>query len=370
MAVVVESVVLHDLRPYAGHHAVPRLNDRRMGSRHDGDRAWAKRGGMSVGGAVVASLGAALAFALAALLQQRAARAEPAELSLRPSLLFALIHRPLWLAGVGALIAGYGLQALGLALGPVALVQPLITTELVFAVPIATLVRHGRPGWREWCGVAAVVGGVSLFLTVASPSPGTPDASLAMWALVLGMAGAAVATSVGLASGAGPRRRAMVLASAAGVTFAVLAVLTKTTVSLLGDGLSAALAGWQTYAVVVVGILGLLFSQSAYQAGPLTFSMPVVAVIEPTIAVVVGSTILDEQVSLAGDSLVLELIGAGLAAIGVVLLATSRVVLSLYETRKPTLPVSDPALHRDRTHKVVGTDDLGAVRSVARFSKR
>jgi drug/metabolite transporter (DMT)-like permease len=297
---------------------------------------------VNVAGAVVAAVAAAIAFALAALLQQRAAIAEPADLSLRPSLLVALLRRPLWLAGVGVLVAGYGLQACALAFGPVALVQPLITTELVFAVPIAMTLRHGSPGWREWLGVAFVVGGVSLFLTVASPAAGTPSAGVAMWVLVIGAAAVAVGAALDIARGAGPRRRAMALAMAAGIAFAVLAVLTKTTVSLLGIGLTAALTAWQTYAVVVVGILGLLFSQSAYQAGPLTFSMPVVAVVEPTVAVLIGSTVLDEHVQLGGGALGFEVLGACVAAVGVVLLATSRVVLSLYEQREPTHPQPDP----------------------------
>lgn len=289
---------------------------------------------MSIGGCVLAALTAAFSFALAALFQQRAARKESAELSLRPSLLISLVRRPLWLAGVLALVLGYGFQALALALGPVALVQPMITTELVFAVPVAGLLSTNRPGWREWSGVLLVTGGISLFLTVAQPAAGTSNAGIVLWFLVIGAAAAAVALALDIARGAGPRRRAMSLAAAAGVTFALLAVLTKTVTSLFQLGLGTMFTSWQTYGVIVVGILGLLFSQSAYQAGPLAFSMPVVAVVEPTVAVVIGSTILGEEVALSGAALALELLGAGIAASGVVLLATSPVVLELYGSRE------------------------------------
>jgi drug/metabolite transporter (DMT)-like permease len=285
---------------------------------------------VNTAGCVVAALGAAVAFALAALFQQRAARREPAELSLRARLLIALARRPLWLAGVGALVSGYGLQALALALGPVAPVQPIITTELVFAVPIAALAQHGRPGRREWSGALSVVGGVSLFLSVADPASGSASASLSDWLVVVCSSATGVAIALVVAHDGGPRRRAMALAAAAGVAFAILAVLTKTVVNLFSEGLAATLGGWQTYAVVVVGILGLLLSQSAYQAGPLAFSMPVVAVVEPTVAVLVGSTVLDESVKLGGLALAAELLGACLAAVGVTLLATSDVVTSLY----------------------------------------
>lgn len=272
-----------------------------------------------------------MSFALAALLQQRAAQREPIEHSLRPSLLLALARRPLWLGGVGALVAGYGLQALALGLGPVALVQPVITVELVFAVPIAMWVGHRRPGRRDWLGICLVVGGVSLFLGVASPASGVPDPTAKTWSIVIISVAGALALIAAVAAGAGPRRRAMVLAAGAGIAFALLAVLTKATTYALSHGSSSVLSTWELYAVVVVGIVGLLYSQSAFQAGPLAHSMPVIAIIEPTVAVVIGSTVLNERIGLSGAALGVELAGAVAASVGVVLLATSKVVLSIYE---------------------------------------
>lgn len=288
---------------------------------------------MTLAGCVLAALAAAMAFAVAALLQQRAASAESAEKSLRPALLLSLVRRGLWLAGVGALVGGYGFQALALALGPVAVVQPLITTELVFAVPLAGTVMGGRPGWQEWLGVLFTTGGVSLFLGVASPAAGTSTATSATWAIVLLASALGVVLALVAASAGGRRRRPMALAAAAGLSFALLAVLTKSVVALIEGGLASTFLGWQTYAVVLVGILGLLFSQSAYQAGPLAFSMPVVAVVEPTVAVVLGSTVFGERIDLAGGALAAEAAGAAIALGGVVLLATSGMVLRLYGTR-------------------------------------
>jgi drug/metabolite transporter (DMT)-like permease len=92
---------------------------------------------MNLAGSVAAALGAACSFAIAAVLQQRATRTVPREDSMQIGLLLQLLRRPLWLVGVAAMLAGYGLQALALTLGPVALVQPIVVTKLAFALPDA-----------------------------------------------------------------------------------------------------------------------------------------------------------------------------------------------------------------------------------------
>jgi drug/metabolite transporter (DMT)-like permease len=127
---------------------------------------------MNLAGTVFAALGAACCFAIAAVLQQLAARTVPREDSMRIKLLVHLVRRPLWLIGVAAMLVGYGLQALALSLGPVALVQPIVVTELAFAIPMAMWLDRKRPGVREWLGLGGVVIGVSTFLLGAVPAAG------------------------------------------------------------------------------------------------------------------------------------------------------------------------------------------------------
>lgn len=73
---------------------------------------------------VVAALAAGASFALASVWQQRAAASAPVELALSPRLLLVLARRPIWLAGIGAGMASFGLQALALSFGPLTLVHP------------------------------------------------------------------------------------------------------------------------------------------------------------------------------------------------------------------------------------------------------
>jgi hypothetical protein len=123
----------------------------------------------------------------------------------------------------------------------------------------------------------------------------------------------------------------MFLGAAAGLSFGVLAVLTKALTHLLSSDVLKAFTTWQVYLTIAVGITALVISQSAYQAGPLAYSMPFVGVLEPLVAVVIGDTVLGEQVSRSPGELSIELMAALVACTGIVLLTTSDTVLSIYE---------------------------------------
>ena len=251
---------------------------------------------MTFGAAILAALGAAMSFAVAAVLQQESAQLASTDKSLSLRLLADLLRRPKWLAGITFLLAGFGLQALALAYGPVSLVQPIVITELAFAIPLAMWRRHRRAGRPEWFGIATVVGGVSLFLWAASPVSGTTNPLAAEWLAALVPVGGVAAGAVIVGSRRHDRTRAMFLGAAAGLAFGVLAVLTKATTHLLSVDVGQAFLHWQPYATIAVGIAALVVSQSAYQAGPLAYSMPFVGVLEPVVAVMIGETVLGEEV--------------------------------------------------------------------------
>jgi len=285
---------------------------------------------VTFGPAILAALGAAVSFALAAVLQQESTRSVSADKSLSLGLLAELARRPKWLAGVGFLLCGFGLQALALAYGPVALIQPIVVTELAFAIPLGIWRRHRRAGRREWVGIVGVVSGISIFLVVASPSEGNPNPQGSDWLLSLVPVGVVASAAVGLGARSRGPRRAMFLGAAAGLSFGVLAVLTKATTYFLSVDVARAFLHWQLYLAITVGIVALVVSQSAYQAGPLAYSMPFVGVLEPLVAVVIGDTVLGEQVRVGGLFAV-EMFAAAIACAGIVLLATSPTVLSIYE---------------------------------------
>lgn len=284
--------------------------------------------------AIAAAVLAAITFALSAVAQQHAAATAPESESLRPSLLFDLLHRRSWLLGIAAMIAAYVMQATGLGLGSVALVEPIVATELVFAVPLAIRVHHSRPGRQEWMGVLLVAAGVTGFLVAADPSGGHVHAGIADWLLALLPAGGVIGVLLGLARGPQTRARAMLLGAAAGIANGMVALITKSFTGLLAHDLPAAFASWQLYTLIVVGTAGFLFAQSAYQAAPLAESLPLMDAIEPTISVVLAAAILGEHLSLSPLHTAIETACAVAAIAGVVTLGRSPVVLSIYEQQQ------------------------------------
>ncbi|MCU1490318.1 MAG: integral rane protein [Acidimicrobiaceae bacterium] len=286
---------------------------------------------MNFAPSILAALGAALSFALAAVLQQESTQSVPSDDSLSLTLLVDLAHRRRWLMGIGLLIAGYGLQALALSYGPVALVQPIVVTELAFAIPLGIWRGHCHVGRRETLGIAAVLAGLAIFLLVATPTNPrySPGATAWLVSLLAIAGGAGLLVLIG-SRAQGPHR-AMLLGAAAGICFGALAVLTKVTTEALSSNLGHAFLTWKPYVTVAAGILALVISQSAYQAGPLAYSMPFISIIEPTVAVVMGDALLGETVRLTPGQLVLEAFAADVAVGAIVALTTSSTVLTIYK---------------------------------------
>jgi hypothetical protein len=93
--------------------------------------------------------------------------------------------------------------------------------------------------------------------------------------------------SIRLATGS-PRRRALCLGVGTGIIFGVTSAITERTGHLLYGGVLHALSSWAPYTLAVFSIVGLLLNQSAYQAGDLRLSLPVLTVLEPIVAIVIG----------------------------------------------------------------------------------
>jgi len=121
--------------------------------------------------AVTAALGAACCFALAAVVQHGAAR-DTGEKLLSLRLLLALARNPRWLAGVALGVLSFAVQVLALAFGPLALVQPLAATDVLFALPMIAVLHRYRLTRGDWLGAGAVAGGIALFFAVSPPSEG------------------------------------------------------------------------------------------------------------------------------------------------------------------------------------------------------
>ena len=278
---------------------------------------------------VLLSLAAALAFAVAAVLQQHAAVAEPAEHNLRPQLVLRLARRPLWLIGVASSGVGTLLQLLALARGSLVTVQPLLVCGMLFALPInAFWINRRRPGTVELAATSTVCIGLALFLLAADPHAGRGSATAGSWGVALGSIVVAVLVLVSCSLASKGALRSGLLAGAAGVVNGLSAAFVKGVAremrSRFAGGLPADIAhtlgSWELYAFGATLLVAVLLVQSAFQAGPIRWSLPALTAFNPLTSVLLGSMLLGEQVrstplALSGTAMGLTLVLGGILAL-------------------------------------------------------
>jgi len=243
--------------------------------------------------ATVTALAAALVFGLSAVVEQSSTKRVASRRALSPRLLVDLARQPLWVAGICADLGGFVLQVIALHFGPLALVEPILVCDLVFASMISS---YARKRWDPviLTGVVACAAGVAGFLGIARPSGGQSAVSLpAVLPLAAGLA-AAVAGCLAL-SRLNRHVRPLALALACGIAYGVSAFLVKLLTANVG-GLAHLLSTWPIYALAVFGPLGFLLNQNAFQQG--TLIAPVLAVItatDPLVSIGIAHFWLHEQ---------------------------------------------------------------------------
>jgi hypothetical protein len=263
---------------------------------------------------------AAFLFALAAFLQQRAARrTETGGRSIvggAAGLMVRLVRDRAWLRGWLVNLAGFATQAVALQVGSVAAVQPVMSTQLLFALPMSSLERRMWPRLRDWASAVAICGGLVVLLLVdgAAPLAGRPDRPRVLLATL-----SAVVLVVALVIIAGRVRRqasSVLVASAAGLCFAMSAVFMKLTADdLIGHGVGFTARDWPGYALASSTLLGLVLEQSAFATGALPWSVATMNAVNPVASYAAGMLAFD--VPVPGDAASL----AGISAAGLLVVA-------------------------------------------------
>ncbi|MCJ0979493.1 DMT family transporter [Rhodococcus sp. ARC_M12] len=249
---------------------------------------------------VALALVSSFLFACASVAQQSAAASVPEG----TSLFSALIRSPRWWVGVLGDGGGFAVQIAALWVGSVLVVQPLLVTALLFALPMsAKLAGRVLPG-STWALAVLLAAALAVFIVVGDPSEGTADAPLSDWIVPLICAAVVIgnAAVVGLLV-SNPGARALLLGAAGGLLFGLAAALTKFVTDLVESDLLGALGAWQTYALVGSGVIGFYLQQRAFQVGPLSASLPAVTIGEPLGAAFIGITVLDERIRTEGAAL-------------------------------------------------------------------
>jgi hypothetical protein len=268
---------------------------------------------------VIIAVLAAVCFAVASVLQHNGALRARRRSPLHPGLLAELACKPGWLAGVAAQATGVTLHLIAVNLGPLSVVQPVLTTGLVVALLLQRLAgrRIGRSALLAAC---LVVLGLAMFLVVTpTGSAGVPAA--AAWVPGLLLAGLLLAVTMGIGLLAGGILRCLCLGASVGVSMATSAALGKAWGALLGaDGILGLAGSWQLWAALACGACGMLLSQAAFQAGPLNGSLAAMMAIDPVVGVVLGVVVFGEPFA-TGDTAAVRVLGFVLTLVGVALLA-------------------------------------------------
>ncbi|MGA9871666.1 MAG: DMT family transporter [Rhodococcus sp. (in: high G+C Gram-positive bacteria)] len=268
---------------------------------------------------IVLALLAAFLFACASVAQQSAAASVPDG----EPLLAALIRSPRWWAGVVGDLGGYLVQVAALWVGSVLVVQPLVVSMLLFALPLSAKFSNFSMTPKIWLLALSLAGALAVFIVVGDPTEGHSNAPLEDWAIPLGVAAAVIgACIVAGFTLHDPGPRALSLGAAGGLLFGVAVAFTKFVTDRIDKDPLGALTAWQTYALVGCGIAGFYLQQRAFQSGPLSASLPAVTIGEPFGAAFLGITVLDERVR--DDAWALTVIAASVAVMVFATVALSR----------------------------------------------
>ena len=273
---------------------------------------------------IVLALLAAFLFAVGLVLEQRAAMEERAEEALRVGFLLRLLRRPVWLLGLLASGRGYVAQAAALGAGRLVVVQPILVTSLVFALPLGASFTGQHVGHREIVGAIAVTVGVAGFLVISDPSGGRDDAPFRQWLIVGGVSAAAAVLAVLVGIGRRAGVKAALFGAASGILFGLVAALTKSTVDRLGGGIGATLGDWHLYALAAVSLVAFALLQASLQAGALAPSIATLMVFETFVGGAIGVMLFREHLHHSAPRLAGSLAMLATAMAGLTLLAGFR----------------------------------------------
>ncbi len=286
--------------------------------------------------AVLLALCAAFFIAIGDVIQQRSAH-EVTEEDVSPLQLFKrLLRDKTWWLGSVAGGAGFGFQAAALGFGSVLLVQALLVTSLLFALPMSAYFAKRRISRSQWLWAVLLAVSVAVVVTVGNPTAGHSRGGLELWIVVAAIMGPAlVACVVGAKLLTGKPAAAVLLALVSGSLWGLFAVLTKGVVGRLDHGIEAVLISPELYAWALVAVAATAWQQSAFRAGAMAASLPTMTIAEPIVGSVLGIFVLGETLR-PGEA------GWFMLIVAVVVMVCATAALAYGEVASQAEPAAEP----------------------------
>lgn len=271
---------------------------------------------------VVLALLAGASNAVASVLQRLVAKAAPDSDAFKPALILDLLRRPMWLGGIGALIAAFVLQAAALSMAGLSLVQPLLAVELPFTMILIALLPPRGLHRVPWTAVVLLSAGLAVLLFALAPDEGYHVPSTAAWIIATVCTVGCVAGLIALAWLLPGPVRAILLGISTSVGFALTAAFMNTATRELERGIGIAFTSWQIYAMALAGLASLFLLQNALQSGSLVAVQPALTISDPVASIILGVYLFGEDVQ-GGPWVVMEAAGMGLILLGSIGIARS-----------------------------------------------
>ena len=266
---------------------------------------------------------AAASFALAATLWQRATMGSDL-VGGSPRAFTRLLTNKVWLVGLGAQLVGVVLQAAALDRGRVAIIQPLLVTAVIWAMPLGYFLTNQTITRRHILGAAIVVAGLAVFASFGDPAGGLDDAPGSAWLSSFVVLGTICICLLLFGRRGDLSAQATVYGAIAGILYGVSATLMKPVVeNLHTDGAVSVLESWELWVMAIGGLGGFYVQQISLATGKLVTSVATVSVVNPVVSVMLGVLVLQERLDQPPAwHVVMAVVGLALALLGAVVIAS------------------------------------------------
>lgn len=233
----------------------------------------------------------------------------------------SLLRRPSWVSGTVLLGLAVIFQIGSLSLSPLIIVQPIGVVGLVITSILNSRVSGVRLGKRVKSSIALSVLGIVVFVTIAAFTAADRPVTEAKLTTILIAFAVVLACALLLFLAFRHRGAALLYIVGAGVLYGFVATFAKVVIGRLQQREFELLTWMCVAALVVGGLLGMVFVQNAYSSGPPDLVVAGLTVIDPIVAVLIGIVVLNEAARAPLWAILAFAISGAVAVVGVLGLA-------------------------------------------------